>query len=110
MSTPIPLQADEQILRQERAMLLKSKLRGFGGKLYLTNQRLVFVQDRSNMFGLLGMLMSGKTAFDQPRAAIEFTRGSHGRAKDVLAVKAPDREVRFVLRSPYEEWAQALQG
>ncbi len=110
MSNWIPLQEGEQLIREEKAMILHSKLRGFGGRLALTDRRLVFVRNRAHMFGLLGMLMKGKVAFDQPRAALQVTRGSHGRAKEVLAVRGNDAEVKFVLQTPYAEWEQALLG
>lgn len=115
--TWILLQEGEQIIREERAAMLESKWRAYFGRLALTDRRLIFVRDRTVTFaalgvfgGLLGMLMKGKTAFDQPRGALAVSRGSLGRNKEVLAVKAPDAEVRFILQTPYSEWEQALLG
>lgn len=104
-----------QIIRDENAMYLKSKINAQSGRLVLTDRRLVFLKNRANMFGLIGALFlskGGKVLFDIPLDEVhEWSQSKHGRNDKVIALSTGDgSQLRFITAKPYQEWDGALSA
>src|SRR5687767_11686081 len=87
------LQDGETIAREEKVMWRKGKVQAFGGRLVLTNRRLVFAQTGIAGLGLIGLLFNkdGTVRVEVPLPELAAAeRGSFGRAKQVLDVKTRD--------------------
>ena len=106
------LQPNEQVLVQEKAMFLKSKINGQGGRLTLTNQRLTF--ERNNpYFGLIGIMLGLRSlSIEIPLASVgELSRSKHGRATNVLACDTAEHgQLRFILTSDFDTWVEAIDS
>jgi hypothetical protein len=106
----------EGVVKEALATMIKGK-RAVPGRLYLTSQRLVFLQANPvlSAFGAIGGLL---TASVKPkRLGVEIPlpgitrvqRGKFGITKNLLEVsRAGGEPVRFAVK--YEEWEQALSA
>ncbi len=109
------LESGEQIIKQETAIYIKGKIRGYPGKLVLTNNRLVFQKTMNFMFGLLGMLISsirGRVLIDLPLSSIAgVERTKFGLNKNVLLLKAKTgEEHKITISKTIEEWIAEISG
>ncbi len=113
---PFELKAGEAILREEDGVWIRGGLSNQIGRLYLTNQRLVF--SRQNpvlmvLFGLLGALFSQwfrKVTFDLPLKDVTgFEHTSYAFNKRVILFRTLQGEQKFGVNRPYEEWEPVLK-
>jgi hypothetical protein len=105
----------EQVIKDEMGMFIKSKLHVQPGQLVLTNKRFVFVKNMNFMFGLIGLLfktLRGGVIHDIPLENIKsHAQDKFGVNTKVMKLTLSDgQELRFVLNSPYEEWASLLKN
>ena len=112
MGVKFELEAGESVEHEEKnVMWLKSKFQGFGGRLVVTDRRVVFAQTGIPSLGLLGLLFNkqGTVRVQIAKPDVEgVEKGQHGRAKNVLSLRSKGDEHRFVLNTPYEEWEQRI--
>ena len=113
MGVKFELESGESIEHEEKnVMWLKSKFQGFGGRLVVTDRRLVFAQTGIPSLGLLGLLFNkqGTVRVQVAKSDLEnVEKGQHGRAKNVLSLKNKEgEEYRFVLSTPYSTWEQRI--
>ena len=106
----------EGLTKEAFATMLRGR-RGLMGRLYLTNQRLVFLQSNQFLmaFGAIGGLLMGvvkpkKLALEIPLASITgIERGKFGINKNVLEISyGADEPARFAVK--YDEWEAAING
>jgi hypothetical protein len=106
----------EGVVKETFGTIIKGK-RAVPGRLYLTSQRLVFLQANPvlALFGAIGGLLTAtvkpkRVGVDIPLAGITgVTRGKFGINKNILEVSRAGAEpVRLAVK--YDEWEQALQG
>ena len=102
------LKPGEEILHIERMAELRSAVNMKMGKLVVTNQRIIYMFQKINMFGLIGKLMGMDKliiVFDEPHSAVKgWSQGSHGPNKRVLELDlGKEKPIRFVLHRKYEE-------
>ncbi len=112
---------NEQLIEKGNASLMKTKVNLLIGKLYITNQRFVFMPSSSTgmaalgaLGGILAQLIMGdkirKQAIDVPIDQIaSYKQGKHGLNKKILDIQLPDGEKRFMLNAKFEKWDTALK-
>ncbi|MDP2624574.1 MAG: hypothetical protein Q8P27_00125, partial [Candidatus Peregrinibacteria bacterium] len=103
-----------QIVKEETALYIKSKLNVQAGRIYLTNKRLVFIKSMNPMFGLIGLLAKvnrGGLLFDIPRKDITRCENlKYGLNKKVMGLTLVDgQEIKFIISSDYTTWEGALK-
>ncbi len=107
------LQDGESVIRDDKGMWLKSKLRGFGARLCLTDRRLVIARTGIPALGLIGMLFNkqGTVSVELSKAEVTGVEpSSHGRAKNVLEFTTKDGTAyKFIAGTPFEEWKSAIE-
>jgi len=112
---PFELTGDEQVFRNETALWMKAKLNAQAGRLYLTDQRILFVKNQNPLAGVLLKLLvksaRGGVLYDIPLSDIKsFSRESFGANKNILKLSYGDGEtVKFSLNKNYEEWEDELK-
>jgi hypothetical protein len=107
------LNEGEEVVREEKAGWLKSKIQLFQGKLVLTNNRLVFctLPRWAYGFGPIGLLLAKptKVGVELGLGEIETAeQGSWAKSKEILSVKGGGKEHRFITAT-YEDWINALK-
>lgn len=107
----ITLKSDEQIIKQESVMYLKSSLNVMAGILYLTNHRLVFERSRNMMFGLIGLLAKanrGGVVLELPRGDIAgAVQGQHALNHKMLVVTTTSG-TEYKFNAKYQDWLPLL--
>ena len=115
------LQPNEQLIEKGNASLMKTKINLLIGKLYVTDQRFVFLPSGSTgmaalgaLGGILSELIMGnkirKQAIDVPIDQVAgYKQGKHGMNKKILDIELPEGEKRFILNAKFEKWDTALK-
>ena len=103
-------------LLNEKVGYLKSKFEVLNGKLYLTEDRLVLISNKTTLGGgLLGSILKRqvekkKYGFDMPLAQISAVeRGKHGVNKNVLEINDKNRDQYRILVKDYVFWENAIK-
>jgi len=115
MANKFELQQDENLIKEEAAIYVKSKIIVQMGRMYLTTKRLVFIKNANPFFGLIRLLfksLRGNILFDIPLKDItHYEKSKYGLNKRVLKLKLQDgQEPKFILSSKYKEWDQTFKS
>lgn len=117
---PFELQVGETVLRNEFGVWIQGGLKNRVGQVYLTNQRLLFVNQNvflGALFGLLGVLLGsllekwiGKVILDLPLKNISgFEHTVHVFNKKVILFHTSQGEIKLGVSTAYEEWEPVLK-
>lgn len=107
--------ANEEVIKEENVLHLKSKINALQGTLYLTPKRLVLESHKTTVGGgVLGILL--KSRVEKKNHGFEFElsditqlmQGKHGLQKNVLEVSSNKGEKFRVVVKNYQEWEEAI--
>jgi hypothetical protein len=109
--------AAEGIVKETQTSRIHGKLATYG-RLYVTNERVVFLRTNPLLGGLgaiggalMALVKPKKVTVDIPRSSITgVQRGKYGPNKNILEISyaGSDEPAKFAVK-PYEEWAAAVQ-
>ena len=107
----------EGVVKEGRAVRMSGKM-GFYGRLWLTSQRLVFLQSSRLFmaFGALGALLGQvikprKMAISIPLTSItDVQRTKYAMNKNIMEITYNGGDAARISVTPYEEWEQAVQS
>jgi hypothetical protein len=109
----LELEADETVVLEQKALWLKSKFQGFGGKLLLSDRRLAFAQTGIAGLGLIGLLFNKQGTVKVQIAKGDVagvTRGKHLRNDKVVEVSTRGGAThRFIVDNQVDEWITTLE-
>lgn len=118
---PFELHANEKIIRDEFGVLILGGLKNRMGRVFLSNQRIVFTKTSplfGGMFGIIGVLLerlfenrSKPIAFELPLSKIiRFEHGSFGLNKKIIFFHAQDGQIHKIgTTNAYAEWEDDLK-
>ena len=104
----------EGIIKNESALWMKSKLNAQPGRLYLTNNRIVYVKNANPFAGLLILLLikstRNKILYDIELGTIkDISRESFGANKNIMAIThGSDQTVKFSVNN-FENWESDIK-
>ncbi|MFA5842255.1 MAG: GRAM domain-containing protein [Candidatus Gracilibacteria bacterium] len=107
----LELRSNEMLKKNEKGIYLRGIMAQMGD-IYLTNQRLIFIKNPINTFGLIGLLFNKqKVLFDlELTQIIKVEKSTFGLNKKVILVGLTDgRELKFSVSSTSDEWVALLK-
>ncbi len=115
---PFELEPKEELIREEQVVWIQGGFKNRMGRLYLTNNRVLFSQQNpflTSMFGLIGLLIQHflkpkKPGLELPLKSIGgFERTTFGFNKNILLLHTTQGDLKFGLNTPYDQWEAVLK-